>query len=418
MDTSSAFEPGILKTFQQFIGVRLALLIGAFIFLVVVAGLGIFSQVILLAIVELLDASLLLTYLSLPQLPGLIKRWYLPIAVAWATLGPMIQMYLNILYINTEDSQRSTLFMTLLPVLVMFIPLVIIAWQYSHRHVLVFCCLTFAADGLLALLSFTISQQSLISEIMSIAFIRTVLFLLVGNMIADLMKVQREQRLRLTEVNDHLIHYAATTEELATSRERNRMARELHDVLAHTMSGIAVELEGVRAMLRINPEEAEELLGHSLRAVRAGLTETRRALQSLRSSPLEDLGLGLAIRGLVDTLPGQAGFQAEVHIDETIQGLPADVQHCFYRVAQEALNNVVAHAQANQVVLCLERDGANLRLLVQDDGVGFDEGTVDLRDKYGLLGMRERAEMIHARLTVHSQPARGTQIELLYGDRR
>jgi signal transduction histidine kinase len=418
MDSSSAYEPGILKTFQQFIGVRLALLIASFIFLVVVAGPETFSQMIPLAIIEVLDVSALLAYLSLPQLPVVFKYWYLRIAIAWAALGPMVQMYLNILFINTDVSQRSTYFMTLLPILVMFIPLVIIAWQYSQRHVFFFCGLTFLGDSLLSLVALTVSAQSLISEIMSIAIIRTALFLLVGNMITDMMKVQREQRRRLTEANDRLIHYAATAEQLTTSRERNRMARELHDVLAHTMSGIAVELEGVRAMMKVNPQQAEELLGHSLRAVRAGLSETRRALQSLRSSPLEDLGLGLAIRSLVDPLPGPAGFQAEVHIDEAIQGLPADVQHCFYRVAQEALNNVVTHAQASQVVLCLERNESNLRLLVRDDGVGFDERAVDLRDKYGLLGMRERAEMIHATLSIHSQPGRGTQIELVYGDRR
>jgi len=254
-----------------------------------------------------------------------------------------------------------------------------------------------------------------VSPLFGMTIIRTVLFLLVGNMIANLMQDQREQRRRLTEANDRLAQYAATLEQLTISRERNRMARELHDVMAHTMSGVAVELEGVRAMLYVDPAQAEQLLNHSLSAVREGLTETRRALQALRASPLEDLGLGLAVRGLVESIAGRAGLQTSLQIDPDLGDYPVDVQQCFYRVTQEALSNIAAHANARSVQVCLVREGAPLTLTIIDDGSGFDLNTLDLTQRYGLLGMRERVEMINGTLQITSHVGAGTRIVLAYG---
>ena len=231
------------------------------------------------------------------------------------------------------------------------------------------------------------------------------------------MKTQVEQHRRLAEANERLAQYASTLEQLTISRERNRMARELHDVLAHTMSGVAVELEGVRAKLRVDPDYAEVLLSQSLQAVREGLTETRRALQALRATPLEDLGLGLAIRNLGESIAGQAGLQTDFHINNDLRDFPVEVQQCFYRVAQETFTNIAAHSQAKNVQVSLMKDGNGLKLTIRDDGIGFDENAIDLNQKYGLLGMRERVEMIKGELSVVSQPESGTQIVLTYGRR-
>jgi len=231
------------------------------------------------------------------------------------------------------------------------------------------------------------------------------------------MKTQVEQHRRLAEANERLAQYASTLEQLTISRERNRMARELHDVLAHTMSGVAVELEGVRAKLRVDPNYAEVLLSQSLQAVREGLTETRRALQALRATPLEDLGLGLAIRNLGESIAGQAGLQTDFHINNDLRDFPVEVQQCFYRVAQETFTNIAAHSQAKNVQVSLMKDGNGLKLTIRDDGIGFDENAIDLNQKYGLLGMRERVEMIKGELSVVSQPESGTQIVLTYGRR-
>lgn len=410
-------EPGILKNFRLFIAIRLALVFNSLFYLGFIAGWGTLSKLMMLIAITILDAGLLLLYLSLPWLISLLKQNYLPVAIIWATIGPMIQVYLGFLFTQSNPIQQSMYFMTPLPFLVMFIPLVIVAWQYTQRHVLYFCITTFLMDFAFALRSLIFSKQSFLI-IVSIAFIRTILFLLVGNMITNLMKVQREQRVRLTEANDNLIHYAATMEQLTISRERNRMARELHDVMAHTMSGIAVELEGVRSTLKVNPEKAEKLLDHSLHAVREGLTETRRALQALRASPLEDMGLGAAIRSLVDNIPGKTGIHFVLDINNGKEDIAADVQQCFYRIAQETLSNIVDHAQASEVTIQLQRERSVWTLFIEDNGIGFAEKSIEMEGKYGLLGMRERAEMIGGRLSITSQPGHGTRIKLVYGDKK
>jgi len=318
-----------------------------------------------------------------------------------------------VLFTNTVP-ERSAFLLVLQPFLVLFIPLVIIGWRYSKRAVILLCALTFLLDLLLVLISYLRTGMVLFSPIMGMAFLRTVIFLLVGNMVANLVNAQQEQTQRLAEANDRMAQYAAALEQLTISRERNRMARELHDVLAHTMSGVAVELEGVRALLRVDPDHAEALLGQSLQAVREGLTETRRALQALRASPLEDLGLGLAVRSLADSIAGRAGLETDLQIENDTHDYPADVQQCFYRVAQESLTNVVAHSQASKVQVCLMSEGPLLKLSIRDDGIGFNEKKIDLDQKYGLLGMRERVDMLNGDLSILSQEGSGTQIVLTY----
>jgi signal transduction histidine kinase len=234
-------------------------------------------------------------------------------------------------------------------------------------------------------------------------------------MLVDMMKVQREQRRRLTVANERLAQYASTLEQLTISRERNRLARELHDVLAHTLSGVAVELEGARSMLRLDLERANALLNHSLQAIREGLTETRRALHELRAKPLEDLGLALAVQTLAESYADRYDFHIDLSIKCDLDDMPVDVQQCVYRIAQEALANVADHAQAQnaQVVLNWEQD--QLRLIICDDGCGFDPRVSGEERHYGLLGMRERAEMIGGNLSIESQVGKGTQVSFSYG---
>jgi signal transduction histidine kinase len=412
MLNTEPLEPGIIKNFRLFIGIRLALVINTFLFFAFMVAWKIPPSMWTVLLVVMIDASLLIIYLSIPQLAPLFKQRYLPTAIIWATLGPMLEMYLGSLFISAEMAQVSIYFITPLPILVMFIPLVIVAWQYSKRITFFFCEVTLAADCIFVLMAGM--DPHTILMIVCMALIRTALFLLVGNMINSLVKVQRDQRRRLIEANEHLVQYAVTLEQLTISRERNRMARELHDLMAHTMSGVAVELEGVYSMLNVDPQKAEKLLDHSLAAIRTGLMETRRALQALRSSPLEDLGLKLAIINLVDTLPGQTNYQIDLRMDDIRQALPGDVQQCFYRVAQEALSNIVTHARASKLSLCLQQEGERLKLSITDNGVGFNEKQLVAADRYGLLGMRERAEMIQAVLSINSQPGAGTRIELIW----
>ena len=413
MNSLNDLEPGILKNFRLFIGVRLALVINSLLYLIFLTRFRLADNLIYLIVIVLIDAGFLFIYLSLPKLMGVLKKLYLPIAIIWATIGPMVQVYLGVQFTKTNTIQISTYFMTPLPFMVIFIPLVIVAWQYGRKYVFLFCNATLLIDLIYSLQLLKTSFIAFLT-IISIGFIRTILFLLIGNMINNLMKIQREQRLQLMKANENLANYALTMEQLTISRERNRIARELHDLMAHTMSGVAVELEGASSMLTVDSEKTEKLIEHSLSAVRLGLMETRRALFALRSSQLEDLGLSLAIRDLVDTLPGKAEYQIDLDIDNLRVILPANVEQCFYRVAQEALSNIISHAKATRLSVNLKMQGEQLILSITDNGIGFEPNKNAGPDKFGLLGMKERSELIRANLSIVSQPGVGTQIELKY----
>jgi signal transduction histidine kinase len=418
MKPTSELEPGLLPTFRLFVCMHLAIATLAITHWLV-APFPPPSAVVTLAVSSLLEPGLLFLYLSIPALPRTLKSFYLPIGIVWAAAGPILDPYINISLSNlhaTSNTAPELHAQVALwrQIILLLIPLVVLSWQYAIRQVVVFCALTSVLN--IALLSRSmVLEQMISSSLLGIVVVQTIIFLIVGLMIVKLMNVQREQRQRLSEANARMALYASTLEQLTISRERNRMARELHDVLAHTLSGVAVELEGLRAMLRLDAERANVLLNHSLQAIREGLSESRRALKELRAKPLEDLGLALAVRALAESYAARFDFGIELTIDADLSEYGAEVQQCVYRIAQEALTNIAEHAQARTVQLVLKRDRDQLRLLIGDDGCGFDPNLGADGNHYGLLGMCERSQMIGGRLAVTSQVGKGTQICFSFG---
>jgi signal transduction histidine kinase len=227
-----------------------------------------------------------------------------------------------------------------------------------------------------------------------------------------MMAEQRSQRRALAEANQQLARYAATMEQLAITRERNRVARELHDTLAHTQSGVIVQMEGADALWQRDPDRARSMFHKSLDAMRTGLSETRRALEALRATPLEDMGLKLAITELAHSMAEWAGFKFSLSLPETLPNFSAEVEQAIYRVVQEALTNITRHATAGKVSVTMVQEDEQLRVEIRDDGRGFvmDEGGLDKH--FGLRGMRERADSIGAVLTVQSVVGAGTVVGL------
>jgi signal transduction histidine kinase len=298
----------------------------------------------------------------------------------------------------------------------LFAPLVLVAWQYSLRYVVLFVILSTLSDfTLLSALTGTISQELL--PIYSAVATRTLAMLIAGYLISQLMKTQRAERAALQKANADLQGYLVTQEQLTTSRERNRLARELHDTLAHTLSLLAVQLEATKAIWDDNPNEARTLLDQSLDATRAGLTETRHALQALRASPLEDLGLALALQTLADSISSRNGLKVDVQIPEILPWLSHLAEQTIYRTAQESLANVTQHAGATQAALHLAHTDTILILTVSDNGRGFDPTSVantSVNDDthFGLRGLQERAEMTGGAFVVQSKPGKGTEVKL------
>jgi signal transduction histidine kinase len=227
-------------------------------------------------------------------------------------------------------------------------------------------------------------------------------------------RVQREQRNFLTKANMQLARYASTLEQLTVSRERNRLARELHDTLAHTLTAVAVQLEAVDSAWDVAPDKARTLLHKSLAQTRSGLMETRRALQALRASPLEDLGLALAVRSLAEITARRSGLELELSVPPEVGNLSPDIEQGIYRVAQEAMENVVKHANASRICVALAQEEGKITLTVQDNGRGFDVETIEADGHYGVQGMRERAAMMGAQLTIQRGIHGGTEVQLVW----
>jgi signal transduction histidine kinase len=353
---------------------------------------------------------ILFGYLSWPWLQRKLKRWYLPIALAAATVGPVFS---NLIYLADPraDDLSRTIFRSwvLLPILV--VPLVLLAWQYRFRYVLAFITLTTIVE-----ISVLLPQIKVINietlPILGVPLIRAFAFGTMGHIVAHLTKNQRDQRKELLRVNLRLRQHAQTLEDLATSRERNRLARELHDTLAHTLSGQAVNLEAIKLTLPTDNLEVHAMLDHSLENTRAGLAETRRALKDLRAKPLDDLGLTYAIRNLALDAASRAGFDIVFDISNNLPELPPDVEQCFFRIAQESLENIVNHANANTVELHLEEINRRIILSIKDDGSGFNQAERNYSHKHGIRGMQERASMINANFQINSDLQSGTEVEL------
>jgi signal transduction histidine kinase len=233
-----------------------------------------------------------------------------------------------------------------------------------------------------------------------------------GLLVARLMREQRKQRVALTEANARLAEHAATLEELTLTRERSRMARELHDTLAHSLSALAVQLEAVESLWEADPPRARTLLEQALAGTRAGLYETRRAIHALRAGPLHERGLLVALRALAESNTRRGELSVDLDLPRYVPALDVDLENCLYRVAQESLSNVVRHAHATRATLRLQLEQSRITLVTEDDGGGFAPDAVDAQRCFGLHGLRERARSIGADLAIESRPGAGTRVRL------
>jgi two-component system sensor histidine kinase UhpB len=189
----------------------------------------------------------------------------------------------------------------------------------------------------------------------------------------------------------------------AQEAERRRVARELHDELGQTMTGVLLRIdEAIRSPEDADLEEARE-------EARRSLDDVRRIARDLRPDTLEELGLHSALNGLAVRFARQTGLNVERRLGH-LPPLGDDAEIVVYRVAQEALTNVARHAGAERVAIALGRDGATVTLTVDDDGRGVLAHVGS--EARGITGMRERALLVHGRLTVGGSPLGGTHVTL------
>ena len=197
---------------------------------------------------------------------------------------------------------------------------------------------------------------------------------------------------------------------LAATQERQRLARELHDAVSQTLFSASVIAQTLPRLIEHNPEEVLNGLQDLNRLNRGALAEMRTLLVELRPQALVETDLPTLLRNLVNAFNSRAQAKVESRINYA-ETLPEDVHIAFYRIAQEALNNVQKYAQADHVTIDMIQNNGHLELRIVDNGIGFDTKAVQ-PGHYGLEIMQERAAAINGQWTINSTIGQGTAIQL------
>lgn len=240
----------------------------------------------------------------------------------------------------------------------------------------------------------------------------------------------------ITMVNAELYEQARA---LAAMKERQRLARNLHDAVNQSLFSAGLIAEVLPRLWQRNPEEAQQSLEDLRRLTRGALAEMRELLAELRPSVLTDSSLSDLLRQLANAFTGRTNITVTVN-NAGEHVLPPHIQVAFYRICQEALNNIAKHAEASHVEIDLQYETGesqepgteeasspirftgfpqaavvtSVKLNIRDDGLGFDPDKVAMPGHYGLGMMRERAEAMGARITFTSQPGHGTTVSLVW----
>ena len=201
-------------------------------------------------------------------------------------------------------------------------------------------------------------------------------------------------------------------QQLAVVEERQRLGRELHDSVTQALYSVTLYAQAAHmAMSAGKQDEALENLEELRNMARDAMIDMRMLVFELHPPRLEEEGLALALQGRLASVETRTGLQTELHVEEE-QRLPISVEEELYWIAQEALNNVVKHAQAKKVMVRLLFDDESVCLEVEDDGVGFEPTEARQSGGMGLRGMGERAERINGKLEVESAPGQGTTLRV------
>jgi signal transduction histidine kinase len=201
-------------------------------------------------------------------------------------------------------------------------------------------------------------------------------------------------------------------EQTAITAERSRLARELHDAVTQTLFSANLIADVIPRMWRRNPEEGMQSLEELRQLTRGALAEMRTLLLEMRPETLQRSDIKSLLTQLVDAFIGRIRIPLELKINGNCE-LTHEVKLVFYRVAQEALNNIAKHSGAQHVEVHLDCQPNSLNLCIKDDGLGFELDSIP-PDHLGIAIMRERANSIGAELKIESQVSQGTSIELTW----
>ncbi|MBA3459331.1 MAG: sensor histidine kinase [Deltaproteobacteria bacterium] len=212
---------------------------------------------------------------------------------------------------------------------------------------------------------------------------------------------------RERESRQQVRRYAAQVEELATTRERIRIARDIHDSVGHYLTVVHVQIEAARATVATDPTASSECLVRAQDFARDGLQELRRSVSMLRAGAVDQRPFGVALATLVEECRGN-GLDTALTVIGQPRPLPPAIEFTLFRAAQEALTNVARHATATHARCTLRYDARAVSLEVADDGVG----AIATDGGFGLLGLRERAALVGGNVQIQTSAGTGFAVEV------
>jgi signal transduction histidine kinase len=229
------------------------------------------------------------------------------------------------------------------------------------------------------------------------------IFLLVNALLAE-----RQSREQVAIANQQLRQYALRVEALAMAQERNRIARDIHDSLGHSLTALNLQLEGALKLWQTHPDRAQAFLQEAKQTGSMALQEVRQSVSEMRADPLQGKSLEDAIGLLVQNFQRSSGIAPAARVDLPDTSLNLNIT--VYRIVQEALTNISRHAHATQVTLEIRPVFQSLAVFIQDDGQGFE--WQQNQTGFGLQGMRERVTELGGELAIVSSRGQGCEIRV------
>ncbi|MGJ5675249.1 MAG: sensor histidine kinase [Nostochopsis sp.] len=241
-------------------------------------------------------------------------------------------------------------------------------------------------------------------------FVITLLFGLALVFVLMLMNTilsERESREKLAVANRKLRQYALQIENQATLEERNRIAREIHDSLGHSLTALNLQLETALKLWQSNPGKAQTFLARAKELGSKALQDVRQSVSAMRSDPLQEQSLEQAIANLAESMQRTTGISPMLKINLS-HPISSEIITPIYRIIQESFTNICKYAQATEVKLELRTTNTHLYLIVEDNGKGFDveQNTTG----FGHQSMRDRTLGLGGKFNIYSTPGSGCQI--------
>jgi signal transduction histidine kinase len=231
------------------------------------------------------------------------------------------------------------------------------------------------------------------------------------HLLVDAVLSERKGQEQLTEANTQLRQYAMQIEELATVQERNRIARDIHDSLGHSLTVFNIHLEAALRLLHCDPTEAEALLLEVKQLGTKALQDVRESVTVLRTDPLQGRSLQEAITQMVTDFERTTGIEptCTLMLDRPVIG---ELNFTLYRLVQESLTNICKHAAATEVAIGIQQSAQDIQVIIQDNGRGFQLRHTALG--FGLQGMKERTLALGGNLKIKTAPGQGCHIQVVF----